>query len=1314
MEPRELRVRPTGIREAAGRECALLPTQSPPHIRQSADGMKFPVSALEETLRRLIRNRAIWLLIASFTILVTCFAQQPETPAAPQANADAGAAESSEQTVSFSGFVRTTTGVGIPGASVRVTNTDTKKSWATWTDGQGKFSLPALPPGHYHIEATQLGFVENASDFSLSGYNEKPALLTLDVATLAQLNAPARGTAAGGNESAANPSSAANGAANAGRGRGGFGGGFGRGGYGRGGNGGGNGGFGRGQGRGGQGQGAANANNQDGQNAQQADNGTFAQTDLTGITNSEDAQQVGSGDQFSADASLGSNVNGNTADAMVLQGGTAQAANFGGPGGFGGPGFGPGGPGGIGGDIGFGAPGDAGAFTGAGGGPAGAGFVGGGPGGPGGGGFGGRGGGPGGGGGFGGGRGGRGGGGPGGLFAGGRGGRGGAGAGRLFRQRANRYRYAFYDTYENSALNARPFSFNKTEVPKVATYNTNFGGDLQGPFKIPHLYDGTGRTNVFLNYSHRMGEGAANNYSIVPTAEERTGNFCNAIGNSSGFVNPYNPTGPMLPCNLANGPNPQTGSGSFTANAAAAGILKPTYIPLPNFNGQTSQGYNYLLQMRTPTSSDAISARIMHTLNAKWNLTGAYSANIGRSKSVGSFPFTLGHTSSLGQSVTLALNHNWSAKMVERTNASWSRQRSQLSSPTQYGADLAGQLGIVGGSPLPVNFGLPTINFSSTGTLSEPVPSLTRNQTLLLGDSLSFYKTSHTITLGGQLRDVDLNNSASPNPRGSFLFNGDFTCGTAFTNGTSGTGSGITPCTAGSAGPLLPQQTVAYEVADFLIGLPYNVSAQYGTPQNIYLRSWGFAAYAQDDWRLTKTFTVQYGLRWDATKPTVEKYNHLANLEPIFGTGGTLTDVKVVTPGTNGYPRALVNGAYANFGPRVGFAWVVPEKKRRTVVRGGYSIFYNANVFTSLVRNFSFQPPFDTSFSIQNSSANYFTIQNGLTAPSTSSITVTNTNAVDPNYKPYRAQSWNIGLETDVSRNWLLSLQYTGTAGANLDILRSPNRAPAGTPQGQLQQSLGVPFATQFTYTQSGGTSLYNGLQVRMIHRYSHGVSFQAQYTYSKALDDASSVGGAGGLKEQNDGDLAGLRGLSSFDQRHSLRGTVTYELPFGQRYRFANHGWTYKLFGDWRLMNTVTWNTGNPLTVLMGGQNSDPSGTGASGFSLPNQNGNPNVGICGGGVATFFDTAAFSAPAAGTYGNARKGSVEGPCSVTWNASMNKAFRLGNTDNQRRGEIQWNVSNVLNHVNYSGIATSFGTAQFGQVTGAGGMRSMSLTLRFNF
>jgi len=697
----------------------------------------------------------------------------------------------------------------------------------------------------------------------------------------------------------------------------------------------------------------------------------------------------------------------------------------------------------------------------------------------------------------------------------------------------------------------------------------------------------------------------------------------------------------------------------------------------------------------------------MHTINSKFNLMGVYGINSQRSNSFGNFPDTLGNTSTLGQSASLIFNHNWSSRKVERTTVSWSRSRSRLLSDNSYGPNLEGALGIEGASQIPMNFGLPQLQFSSTGTLNDPIPSLTRNQTVLLGDAISFYHIKHTFVFGGQIRRVELNNDASPNPRGSFTFNGGFTCGSAFV-----TGSGVTSCTAPPIGQtqpvvLQPAQQEAYEIADFLLGLPQQVAAQYGAPQNLYLRSWGFAAYAQDDWRLSKVFTIDYGLRWDVTTPTVEKYNHLANLALAPG-------LTVVTPGTDGYPRSLVHGSYYNFGPRIGFSWIPPQvKKKRTVVRGGYSIFYNVNVYNSLVRQLTFQPPFDTSFAVTNPVTNLFTIQNGLLAPSASAITLTNTSAVDPYYKPARAEMWSAGTETDLTRNWILNLTYTGTKGSDLDILRSPNRAPMGTPTGLLQERLAYPYATQFTYDESGATSLYNGLQVRLIHRYTRGFSFQAQYTYSKSIDDASSIGGGSGLIEQIDGDLAGQRGLSSFDMRHQIRLTGVYELPMGQRYHFAARGITNKLFGDWRWLNTVTWHTGNPVTALMGGTDPDPSGTGAIGFSRPNQVGNPNTGICGGSVGTFFNTGVFAAPPSGQFGDARKNSVEGPCSLTWNVSMSKAFRLG-TDNQRRAEVSWQVNNVTNHVNYSGIGTTYGSALFGHVTSAGAMRSMNFTLRFNF
>ena len=229
------------------------------------------------------------------------------------------------------------------------------------------------------------------------------------------------------------------------------------------------------------------------------------------------------------------------------------------------------------------------------------------------------------------------------------------------------------------------------------------------------------------------------------------------------------------------------------------------------------------------------------------------------------------------------------------------------------------------------------------------------------------------------------------------------------------------------------------------------------------------------------------------------------------------------------------------------------------------------------------------------------------------------------------------------------------------------------------------------------------------------------QYTYSKSIDNASSVGGVGGVVVQQDGNYAAERGLSSFDMRDNLRITSTYELPFGQQKHFANHGWALHLFGDWRLLNTFTWHTGTPFTAIMGGTSSDTSGTGASGSTRadyainPKEPLDPNIGICGSAAIRIFQYRRLRSTSAWVNTEIRariasKARARSPGISRWN----KAFRLGSTDRQRRGEIQWSVTNVTNTVNYSGLGTTFGSSTFGRVTSAAGMRAMNLTLRFNF
>jgi Carboxypeptidase regulatory-like domain len=1192
----------------------------------------------------------VWLLASLLAMAAPSFARQASTPDQPAPAAQAPAALPPQGPIDATGFVKTTDGSPVPGATLRLTNTDTRQTWVSWTDPTGKFEFPTLPTGHYTIEATQLGFVSSSieAQFSEPPPQPPPLQLTLRVATLAQLAAPPESNPSEHARAERRNGGAPGAGQNAANGRLGS---FGPPGTRSGGPGGGR--------RGGQlPQGLLNAMQQG------LAGGGFQQTDVTGASEAGD-EGVGE-----ANAPV-SPVAGGSSDSFLLQGTVGQGLSYnaggfpgggfrgsGGPGGPGGPGV-PGGPGGEAGE-----PGGAAGQMFGGGGPGGAG-----PGGPGGG--------------------------PGG-FAGGRGGRavmifntGGRGGplGRLFRQQVNRIRYSFYDSYQNSAFDARPYAITGTPAPKVGHYDERVGGNMGGPLVIPHIYNGADHTYFFLNYQHETVSTAVNDFSIVPTADQRNGCF------PAGTVFQRFTTTPVTT------PAPSTcaaGDVQIPIDPVAQKLL--ALIPGANVPNAVTQ--NYLLQATTPENTDRVNGTILHTINAKFNVNGSYNFSSQRANTLSNFAGIGGSESFRDQNLTLGLSHNWTPHVVETTSVNWSRERIRSLSDNSYNAVFSpASLGINlgSGTPLPVDYGIPQVSFTDYSGFNDPIPTLIRNQTLRVDDNISWTRAKHTMRFGGELRRVELNTQSNPNPRGGFVFTGIAT---------------------------------GNDFADFLEGLPFNTTGQFGNP-NTYFRGWGFDFYAQDDFRITKTFTAQFGLRYDAVTPPIEIANNIVNLDIA-----DLAHVGLVQPGAAGVPRSLIHGAYHNFEPRIGIAWQPPIKPR-TVVRAGYSIFYNTSIYDTLVRELAYQPPIDTAQTLTTSAGEPLTLESPFQGGSSDLIAISNTQSVDPNYRPGYAQIWSLGTEISISQNWILDLTYTGTKGTNLDVLRAPNRAPLGTPSDQIQANRIDNQATGFTYDQSGANSIYNALQTRVLHRFGKGFFLVGIYTYAKSLDDASSIGGAGGggTVEQQDGNLHAEYGLSTFDIRNQFRLISMWQLPFGQRYRRANHGWEQKVFGDWRLQNIFTWQTGTPFTALLGGVASD-NGTGAN-FSLrPSIVGDPNQGICGGSPSAFFNTGVFALPTDSsgnlTYGNEARGSIEGPCTFSWNVGLSKAFRFG-PEQRHVMNIEWQVRNLTNTANYNGIGTVLpcypgGSASgivcgvsgattpsfFGRVTSAGSMRTMSLTVRFNF
>jgi len=1208
------------------------------------------------------RSRSLFaaLVILLFPIFTTTAQQAP--PAQIQALPAVPDEVPESATVSAEGVVHTSDGSPIPGATIRLVNRDTQKAWVTWTDIFGKFNFPAVPPGHYTAAATQLGFQQGSREEQLSAGASQPMELVLRVSTLAELSETPPGQGRFGSRRFGAGQSGGQGAppysGNASESA-------------------------RAGGRPGRGQlppGVLNAVEQG------MANGGFQQTDVTGeagVSGEEAPVPGGAGLQPTANLSVGA---GTSSDAFLLQGTVGQglSLNTGGPimigqGGFD-QGLGPGGANipGVAAMQGLGGP-----PAGPGGGPAGAG-------------------------GFGGGN---------AVFAirdggGGPGGGGGGGGGRVFRQNVNRVRFSFYDRYSNSAFNARPFAVNGVASPKVSTYDERVGANMGGPLKIPHIYNGSDHTYFFVNYQHETLRNPISTYSIVPTAAERAGCYIPSSPNNPPIFEPFTTT----PFPFNTNPTGCPGGQQIPVSATAQGLLG--YIPLPN-QPATVSGQNYLLSTTTPQNTDIFNVNVLHTINAKWNVNGAYTFNSQRSNTLGNFIDIAGTQSTRSQSLTLGLSHNWSPHLVESEQLVWTRSRIKILSDNSYTTNLTAQLGINGASDLPVDYGIPQISYTNFSGLGDPIPSLVRNQTLRVSDSLSWTHGKHTTRFGGELRRLEYNTQTNPIPRGSFIF--------------TGLATGV-------------------DFADFLLGYPQTTSVQFGNP-NTYLRSWGFAAYAQDDWRVTKTLSLLYGLRYEFLTPPIELYNNIVNLDvnpniAHMSSPCTTECVARVQPGQpgpfSGYiPRALIHGQYDNFEPRIGIAWQPAFIKPKTVVRAGYSIFYNVSIYVTLAKGLTYQPPVDTTQTLVSSATAPLTFQDGL-LPQEGTIPLLNTASVSPFYKPGYAQIWTLGTETSFSQNWVLDLTYTGTKGTDLDILRAPNRAPLGTPQSNIQANRIDPEATGFTLDQSGANSNFNALQVRVMHRFTHGFLLQGIYTYGKSLDNASSIGGGAATVEQQDG-LEYLHkeyGLSTFDIRHQFRAVSMWELPFGERHRLLNHGWESRVFSDWRLQNIFTWQTGTPFTVLLGGAASD-NGTGVN-FSLrPNSNGDPNLGICGGSRTVFFNTSVFSLPVDSSdnlaYGDEPRGAVEGPCMFNWNSSIAKTIRFG-PERRRTANFSWQVQNLTNTPNFTGIGTTLpcfgsvgsgsgGTASgltcsngpgvtpvhsfFGRVTTAGPMRSMFLMVRVN-
>ena len=852
---------------------------------------------------------------------------------------------------------------------------------------------------------------------------------------------------------------------------------------------------------------------------------------------------------------------------------------------------------------------------------------------------------------------------------------------------------------DNSALDARPFSLSGQNTPKPS-YNRVTGiATLGGPVKIPHVLQQKG-PNFFAAYLWTRYVDATTQSALLPDSAERGGDLAQAL------------TGLGQPVQIF---SPATGQ-PFSGNVIPQSQISPqarvllSFYPLPTFGGNPR--YNFQIPISTETHQDALLSRLNQTFSSKDQVYGGFAFQSTRTAAPNLFGF-LDSTDALGINTNINWSHRASQRVLLNLGYRFSRLATRIKPYWENRENVSGAVGITGNNQDPMNWGPPSLSFSSgLAGLSDTQSSFDRNQTDAGSYSMLWSRGLHNFTLGGDFRRQQFNYLAQQDPRGRFTFTGAATGGTV--NGATVGGD---------------------DFADFLLGIPDTSSIAFGNADK-YFRESVYDAFITDDWRITTQFSLSAGMRWEYGAPITELYGRLVNLDivPEFAAVAPVLVSNPIGPLTGlAYPNSLIRPDRRGFEPRVGIAWR-PISGSSLVVRAGYGIYDDTSVYQTIAQQMAQQAPLSKSLNVQNSAACPLTLANGF---NTCPAITPNTYAVDPNFRVGYAQNWNFSMQRDLPGSLQLTATYFGIKGTRGVQEFLPNTYPIGAANPCPSCPVG------FAYLASNGNSTRQAAQVQLRRRLHSGLTATAQYTFSKSIDDDSALGGQGALLPpqtlispsggsgngngnggstvllaltsgtsapgpmiaQNWLDLHAERGLSTFDQRHLLNVQLQYTTGMGLGGEVLLRGRKGALFREWNFMTQITVGSGLPETPI---DLAAVPGTGVTGSIRPDSTGAPLYAAPSG---LFLNPAAYAAPPAGQWGDAGRDSIAGPSEFALNTSVGRTFRLNGRFNL---DLRIDSTNFLNHPTFTAWDTTFNSVQFGLPTAANAMRSLQVTLRLRF
>ena len=894
---------------------------------------------------------------------------------------------------------------------------------------------------------------------------------------------------------------------------------------------------------------------------------------------------------------------------------------------------------------------------------------------------------------------------------------GGAGGGQInivTRTGSNDFHGTAYEFLRNDVFDAR--TFNEMDESNHLVRN-NFGASLGGPII-------RNKSFFFFNYEGLRHTRSHTMVSTVPTEEEINGNFemsgATIYNPFSARPNPsFDPTRPVSPT------NPQIIRDPFPGNTIPEHLIDPAaalflqkYVPRPNLEmgmmgcGMTMMGAptvigagvdcnNYLDVRNAHHETDQATIRYDQTLSNGDTVFARYSFSSERGFTPQNLPGFGALHDNLGQNGTVNWTRVISPTMVNTASVTFSRLAMHRTSENSFTNDIISELGIAGvGFGGEGAFGAPWFNvqgYSGMGDSFIATPVHMWNTILEARDALNWQVGRHSLKFGASYRHFIWPMWGFFQNRGFYQFTNGFTTQTATNDGT------------GSA------------LASFLLGLPAVKQRQAGIPQ-MQLRQWYADAFVHDSFQLTRNTTIQIGLRYEYMSPLVDIRYTNTNL--TFENGVPF----VFIGGQQGFPEGLNYSNKLKFAPRAGISHHI--HKHGIVLHAAFGIFFtpvDMNTWCNQRHNVPFVFP-------ETQQSDNFVPAPGIVAshfdfaPAVLGTTTVSFAAFEADAPPQYIEQWSASIEKSLGAETTLELGYLGSHGLHLQRSHLINNAPAGPgaigprrpfrtlsflPGMVLPDDINI---TNTTFPVSGINLLENSAQswyqagyVNVRRRFSRGLTFLANYTYSKNLSDAPDFRSPmfESAAPQDNSNLNLEKGLAC-DVRHRFALSLVYGLPsLGKK-----SGFLHSVTKDWRLSAIYQAQSGFPFTISVFGDTANAGTLLGENPIRANYTGLPVFDENSRTADRWFNTAAFTTPPAFTFGNVGRNTVYGPGRQTLDLALQREFSM--TESVKL-QIRAEAFNALNTTNLGTPNRFVNTPQFGTVTEAATPgREIQLGVRLSF